>query len=250
MISVIIPTCDRPAEFLRVAIDSVLLQSLQPHEVILVDNGKNDVDSKELPEGVRLYRLPAYVGVSRARNFGAAMATSPHIAFLDDDDWWDVNFLREAWSVMQAGGARCIYGRKDAFRNGRIERYKVPSKETLTISDLLNRNPGTGGQNLLIEKCLFWEIGGFDESLLTSEDKALAIEVLLAGQRIDIAPEAAAILRAHDGPRLRHKKKYRLRFIWRYRHLYGTLGTLSKALRLIFGIIADYFRGLFRRSSG
>ena len=248
MISVIIPTCDRPATFLHEAIASVLGQSYVPHEVIIVDNGIDDIDISALPQGVIVYRLPPRVGASRSRNFGAAMATGTHLAFLDDDDWWDKDFLRETWSVMQAEGTRCVYGRKDVFRDGRVERYKCPSEETLTIPVLLRRNPGTGGQNLLIEKNFFWRVGGFTEHLRVSNDKAFAIDVLETGEKVSIAYNAAAILRPHDGPRLRNEKKYRLRFIWRYRHLYGTLGALSKALRLIAGIIADYFRGLFRLS--
>ena len=83
MISVIIPTCDRPLAFLHEAIVSVLEQSHTPHEVIVVDNGINVVDLAELPEGVTVYRLPPRVGASRSRNFGAAMATGTHLAFLD-----------------------------------------------------------------------------------------------------------------------------------------------------------------------
>lgn len=249
MISVIIPTCDRPAEFLQKATASVLEQSLPPHEVIIVDNGTIDVDIAKLPEGIIVYRLPPRVGASRSRNFGAAMARGTHLAFLDDDDWWDQDFLRETWSVLQAEGTRCVYGRKDVFRDGRVERYKCPSEETLTIPVLLRRNPGTGGQNLLIEKELFWRVGGFTEHLRVSNDKAFAIDVLETGEKVSIAYDAAAILRAHDGPRLRNEKKFRLRFIWRYRHLYGTLGALKKALRLIFGIAKDHIRGVFRRSS-
>lgn len=58
MISVIIPTCDRPAKFLYEAVVSVVEQSHSPHEVLVVDNGINDVDISAVPEGVTVYRLP------------------------------------------------------------------------------------------------------------------------------------------------------------------------------------------------
>ena len=218
MITVIIPTCDRPAEFLREAIDSVLAQTLPPSEVIVVDNGTRDADPAALPDGVTLYRLPPRVGPSRARNFGAAMAKGTHLAFLDDDDWWDADFLREAWLVLQAEGAGGVYGRLDCFQNGKIETFKCPTVETLSIPILLRRNPGTSGQNLLIEKLLFWRVGGFNERLLTSEDKAIAIDCLLNRERISVAPKAIAIIREHNGSRLSKNLLGRLNFIWRYRN--------------------------------
>lgn len=247
MISVIIPTCDRPAEYLRTAIGSVLEQSLPADEIILVDNGTRPAELSALPEGVLMYRLPPRVGPSRARNFGAAMARGSHLAFLDDDDWWDTGFLHEAWAVLQDEGVRCVYGRKDIFRDGKVQRYKCPSRETLTIDILLRRNPGTGGQNLLIEKELYWRVGGFDEHLCTSEDKGLALEVLRAGEQIGIARKAAAILRSHQGIRARRTRLRRLLFTWKYRHLLGLGGLLGATLKLLIQDLRGRLRPVLRK---
>lgn len=247
MISVIIPTCDRPAEFLREAINSALGQSLAPGEVIVVDNGTRDADPAAFPEGVTLYRLPPRVGPSRARNFGAAMARGSHLAFLDDDDWWDVDFLREAWAVLDTEGVPCVYGRKDIHRNGVQKRYKELTSETLTVSTLLRRNPGTGGDNLLIEKALYWRIGGFDETLRSSEDRALPLEVLRSGERIALAPNAVAILREHGGERLRHAHLARLRFVWKYRGLLGWPGSLHVSSRIVKSYVRTRLRELRAR---
>lgn len=233
MISAIIPTCDRPLDFLLTAIASAKAQTLAPSQIIVVDNGVNRVAADRLPEGVTLYQLPPRVGASRSRNFGAAMASGSYLAFLDDDDWWDPDFLRETWSVMQAEQTRAAYGRKDVFRHGQVQRYKCPTPATLTIPVLLNSNPGTGGQNFVVSKELFWRAGGFTENLRVSNDKAFAIDLLLTGEKVSIAPKAAAVLRVHDGPRLRHERLHRLRFIWRYRALYGPRRAITKSAGLI-----------------
>ncbi len=233
MISVIIPTCDRPPEFLKQAIDSVLSQSLAPSEIIVVDNGTRDADPTAIPEGVTLYRLPPRVGPSRARNFGAAMAKSSYLAFLDDDDWWDKNFINEAWNILQSEGVNCVYGRKDISRNGCVEPYKCLSPETLNIPTLLRRNPGTGGQNLLITKKLFWEVGGFDVKLRTSEDRSLALEILLIGNKIAIAPEAVLVMRNHDGVRARQAKIHQLFFVWKYRKKLGFGPMMIESFRVV-----------------
>ncbi|MEI4233135.1 glycosyltransferase family 2 protein [Roseovarius sp. D22-M7] len=232
-ISVIIPTCDRPSEFVCTAIRSVLAQSLTPLEVIVVDNGTHNADPASLPQGVTLYRLPPRVGPSRARNFGAAMAKGTHLAFLDDDDWWDTNYLREATAVLQAVRTRCVYGRLDIHRNGNLELYKSLDPDNLQISVLLHRNPGTYGSNLLIEKTLFWRAGGFNETLRTSEDKALAIELMLFDERISASPMAIAVLRDHQGSRLSTNIIGRLRFVRLYRHNLSYMEYLAIGFRIL-----------------
>jgi glycosyltransferase involved in cell wall biosynthesis len=85
LISVIIPTADRPPAFLLDAVTSVLAQTLAPMEILVMDNGLRAVDPAILPGGVTLVRLAPRVGPSRARNAGAAKARGAHLAFLDDE---------------------------------------------------------------------------------------------------------------------------------------------------------------------
>jgi glycosyltransferase involved in cell wall biosynthesis len=198
-----------------------------------VDNCTIEIDHDALPDGVTIYRLPRRVGPSRARNFGAAMASGTHLAFLDDDDWWDRDFLRETWVALNAEEARCACGRLDVYRENRIEQFKCTTQDTLTIPVLLRRNPGTTGTNLLIEKTLFWYVGGFDEQLRISEDKALVLEILHAGEKIAIAPDAVAIMRNHDGARASQARHYKLLFSWKYRSLLGYRGLFRELFRLL-----------------
>lgn len=241
-ISTIIPTCDRPAQYLREALESIRTQSFPASEILVVDNGTVSVCASDFPSGVKLFRLPPRVGPSRARNFGAAMAQGTHLAFLDDDDWWDADFLKEATNVLQNEGVRCVYGRKDLYRQGRIEPYKCPSIETLTVPNLLRRNPGTGGQNLLIEKELFWKIGGLKVDLKTSEDKALAIDILQLGHKIGIAPKAAAIFRDHPGARASQNVIGRLKFIFKYHSLASPIIVLSISSSILIQAIKVKFK--------
>lgn len=231
-VSVIIPTYDRP-DFLGDAVASVLAQTLQPLEILIVDNGSIAVDEGKLPQTATVHRMAPGVGPSRARNFGAALASGPYIAFLDDDDWWDPNFLMEARSVMASERVSCVYGRKMASCAGQMTPYKLAAPDELTVSTLLRRNPGTGGMNLLIERRLFLEIGGFDNRLLLSEDRALALEVLLRGERIATAPRAIAVVRHHSASRLRQRHVRKLSFVWKYRRLYSPVGFLLATGRIL-----------------
>ena len=88
--SVVIPTRNRPA-LLASAITSVVDQTFDDLEVVLIDDGSDPPVRSEAFSDVRIlkvYRNERAQGAAAARNLGAAMATGDFIAFLDDDDLW------------------------------------------------------------------------------------------------------------------------------------------------------------------
>jgi glycosyltransferase involved in cell wall biosynthesis len=105
-VSVIIPSYNR-ADYVQVAIQSVLQQTYQDLEIIVCDDGSTDNTVgvvKSIQAGSNLpiiiERLPYNLGVSAARNRGIFLAHGELIAFLDSDDSWkpeklekQINFL-------------------------------------------------------------------------------------------------------------------------------------------------------------
>lgn len=94
-VSVVIPLYNK-VEFVERALQSVFDQTLQPIEIVIVDDGSSD-GGAELVEriddaGIRLIRQ-ANAGVSAARNRGIETAKGELIAFLDADDEWMPDFL-------------------------------------------------------------------------------------------------------------------------------------------------------------
>ena len=91
LVSVIIPAYNA-AGFVRGAIDSVLAQTLQDFEVIVVDDGSNDETAKVFEQRqsdprVR-YFYQANCGLPGARNAGAKVSSGEYLAFLDADDFF------------------------------------------------------------------------------------------------------------------------------------------------------------------
>ncbi|MGC2403481.1 MAG: glycosyltransferase family 2 protein [Acidobacteriaceae bacterium] len=90
-VSVVIPTRGRPELVLR-AVRSALVQTLVPHEVIVVVDGPDPATCQalsSLPDRrVRVIALETPVGGAEARNVGARAASGDWIALLDDDDAW------------------------------------------------------------------------------------------------------------------------------------------------------------------
>lgn len=90
MISVIIPTFNK-ASLLMEAIESVLSQTFQDFEIIIIDDGSTD-GTGEIVEKIGdpriVYHFQNNEGVNRARNKGIEISKGDHLAFLDHDDIW------------------------------------------------------------------------------------------------------------------------------------------------------------------
>jgi glycosyltransferase involved in cell wall biosynthesis len=100
-VSVIITVHKRVA-FLPEAIDSVLGQSYQDFEVIVVEDGSDTAKETVERYGERVrYVWQAQKGVGPARNTGARVAAGAWLAFLDDDDWWAPQKLERQIALAQ-----------------------------------------------------------------------------------------------------------------------------------------------------
>jgi glycosyltransferase involved in cell wall biosynthesis len=104
LVTVAIPTYNRPT-FLREALDSVLMQSLQDFNILVVDD-KSPYDVESLVEDyhdprIRLLRQPSNVGVRR--NWRTALCTpaTRYVAFLEDDNLWLPHHLQQAIDALE-----------------------------------------------------------------------------------------------------------------------------------------------------
>lgn len=95
-VSIIVPIYNA-APYLRECIDSLVGQTWQDIEVILVNDGSTD-DSASICESYAsdprvIYHYQKNAGVSAARNAGLDLATGDYICFVDSDDWLELDAL-------------------------------------------------------------------------------------------------------------------------------------------------------------
>lgn len=221
-LSVVIPTCDREA-LLREALECVLTQSVLPDEVIIINNGRSKVALGALPEFVRVIDIMPYAGASQARNFGVLLAQGDYIAFLDDDDLWEKDYVRKVKAfIVEQQQPDCILTRLDKLIDDKIQSFKDPGAHDDLLAELLVRNPGSGGTNTVIKKQVFIAVGGFDCKMSALEDVSFTLELLLKQYQVMPASHIQAIVREHAGEHLsasRTSFEGRRIFFAKYHHL-------------------------------
>ena len=95
----VIVNCYNSEKFIAECVNSVLNQSYQNFEVIIVDNLSTDNTRKEIlalsDQRIRYHKAKSFLQLGEARNFGLDLTKGNYIAFLDSDDYWHKDKLSE-----------------------------------------------------------------------------------------------------------------------------------------------------------
>ncbi len=183
--SVIIPTFNR-AQFLIHAITSVLEQSMQDFELIIINDGSTDETStllKKISNKLNSEKLiiidQANHGVSHARNQGLKVAKAKYIAFLDSDDRWHKDKLQKQYEyLLQKPDTKLLHSDELWIRNGkRVNPKKIHAKaggdQFLRSIDLCCISPSS----VVIAKEVLDEFNGFNEAYPVCEDYDLWLKI-------------------------------------------------------------------------
>ena len=176
-VSVIIPTFNRSG-FLQAALESVLSQTFQDFEIIVVDDASGEdvqgVVQRLHDPRIRYIRHKMNKGEAGARNTGLMYAQSEYIAFLDDDDVWfpkklglQVRALEK--STLKVGGIYSGYIAVDCG-SSRILHTKIPTKRGDIYQDLLIRNLIGTPSTVLVRRSCIATAGLFDETIFYGVD--------------------------------------------------------------------------------
>jgi glycosyltransferase involved in cell wall biosynthesis len=214
VVSCIIPTHGRDA-LLEQALTSITRQSGDfPIDVVVVD----DLSSMVTEELVRKFentKLPRFRfsyearastpgsgGASGSRNQGAAVAQGKYLAFLDDDDLWDEKYLENAVdALVQSEADLAVTWMNVLERDGTVAPL-LSIREGLVPGDVVSRNPGVTGSNIVIDRNVYSTMHGFDEHLPVSNDKDFFVRFLLGGYSYVAVVHRSAIHRRHSGDQL------------------------------------------------
>jgi len=228
-VSVVIPVFNS-ARYIREAIDSVLAQSLQPIEIIVVDDGSTD-NTKDVIDkfkGKIIYCWQQNAGSGKARNAGIKKATGEWIAFLDSDDrWQDNHLLKLTKRLLDSDDIGMIYGAQryvDALGvpcEGKHKQNNYP--EGWIFSELFQANY-IATPAVVVRRSLLIERNCFNESEIfrNAQDYDLWLRIS-ANARILSEPEVVFDYRRHTDNRTLDES----------RRVKGVLAALNNAVFMI-----------------
>lgn len=162
LISVIIPAynCEK---YIAKALDSVLNQSYENLEVIVVDDCSKDTTLnivqcyQNIDSRVHILKHKNNRGVSCTRNFGVKEAKGDWIALLDSDDYWKLDKLEKQMKrIQETDSFMCCTGRKLINKEGKEIGRNIPVLEFVTYKMLLRTNYIVCS-SILIKKSLLLE---------------------------------------------------------------------------------------------
>jgi len=206
-VSVILPAFNR-LRYLRSAVDSVFAQSFGDWEMIIADDGSDEETNAFLAElesrpKVTVIRLPHSGNPGTVRNAGARQARGRYIAFLDSDDTWLPQKLERQIDLLRhRKDRRWIYTgylRIDDLGNA----LTVPSPVAwipcrgAILEPLLRLEASVATAAVVVERELFMQVGGFDETLSMFEHYDLWLR-LAQHSEIDLIDEPLTCLRSHE----------------------------------------------------
>lgn len=236
MFSVVIPVAER-IEPLSRALKSVLGQTRQDFEVVIVENNSEDPSRHDQlvadlgDRRLRLFHLGDCANANVARNFGVAQTRGRYVAFLDSDDEWYPGHLEQSLECLEQSKADFVYGGIEVFDGNMTARRTA---RDLAVgedpADYLFGAPAGWAQTstYVVERELATKVG-WDESLRRHQDFDFFIRVCRVARsaanpaktvRVNWIKGAA---RAHDAQSMidffeKHKenfsKRARRRFCW------------------------------------
>lgn len=178
MVSIIVPTFNRP-EMLRCALQSILVQTYTNFEIIVVNDGGEDIQELLGPLNTRNNIVYLQHETTRersaARNSGLKAARGKYIAYLDDDDRYYPDHLRVLVNFLESSRVKVAYS--DAYRA--VETFEnntyVVKQRQLLYSSAFDPNRLLV-ENLFPNLCIMHAkectstVGMFDETYQTHED--------------------------------------------------------------------------------
>ena len=236
--SIIIPVRNRSmfTKACLLAIEKSVPADKLPHEVIVVDDGSTDDTPALLTSwclsrvNARVLRLSQNSGFARACNEGARLARGKYIVLLNNDTLPTPGWLESMLELAAGEPEVGIVGSKLLFPDGRIQHIGVAFDEGKNPGHIYRGFPAdirpakvsreyqaVTGACLLVDRDLFWSVGGLDEAYENSyEDVDLCLKLRARGCRILVCADST-LYHFESMSENRHARDFRNRALLKIR---------------------------------
>lgn len=236
LVSIVVPTHNRSV-LLQRALNSLLKQTYKNIEIIVVDDGSVDntqelLRDKYSTENIVTLKNCTSQGAPVARNKGIGAAQGEFITFLDDDDEFKPERIEKMMAAWDDKWAYISTGRDYIKNNGRKEIQFLP--EVIELDAMLYQH--VAGNSVLTKTSRIQSLGGFDESLTSSQDYDMWLRLNIAYGSGYCVQESLCITHTeHEAPRITssiNKTKGHLAFYKKHKHLMTRSQRKSKLFEI------------------
>lgn len=248
LVSIIIPTYNH-AKYLSRALQSVINQTYENWEVIVIDNHSTDdtfrVVNDYTDPRIKYLKIHNDGIIAKSRNLGIISAKGDWIAFLDSDDWWSNNKLKTCM-LYCSNEVDLIYHQLEIKYNQRKyfgrKIIKTRKLKKPVLIDLLFSGNAISNSSVVVKKEILEKIGFIDETrdLVGSEDYNTWIKISTLTDKFLYLPNILGYYFMHD--QNTSKKDMSIP----YRHAtYSFLSVLSKNQKIKLEANIRYLSGRF-----
>ncbi len=253
IVSVIITTHKRSYNVLYRAIASVLSQSYDKFELIIIDDSpKSFPERKSIKENIerlkddriRYFQNNTNIGACASRNRGVSLSKGEYIAFLDDDDEWYPNKLEKQICCFEKEDIGIVYCNVDLYYDDTQKTIIRNKSNDAPIGDVFNRlftNNVIGSTSFpMIRRKSFDEVKGFDESMPALQDWDLWLRIT-KNSKVFYISEVLGKYHFYKGDRLSNNSDKRLRGYLRIREKHMDYLNKNEMVKSQFDMVATFF---------
>lgn len=183
-VSIVIPTYNR-AHLIERAVRSVIYQTYQDFEIIIVDDGSDDDTEKEIKKlsdsRLRYIRHDTNKGAAAARNTGIKASRGKYIAFQDSDDVWVEDKMEKQMKAFETAPPEVGVIYTGSWRMKHMKKIYTPppliKQKDGDIHHLLLRKSFVSTPTAVVKRACFDAVGMFDEELPRFQDWDLFLRI-------------------------------------------------------------------------
>ena len=258
LLSIIVPVYNNE-RYLRKCIDSIINQTLQDIEIIIVDDGSTDNSSNICDEYlIRNHRIKVIhkenEGSTIARLKGLSIMSGEYVGFVDSDDWIEKDtyekmilaMKRDTYTDICIGGYICDYGNK-RINPFEVKQENVLNKEEAQITMFEGKTFNWSLCDKIYKSELFSEIKKWNEDIVYGEDSLANWQLFCKANRVIYVPVYGYHYNLANSDSMTHQAfdKKRLTYIDVYDMILTEIPLKQKSLQyavslLLIKIAIDY----------
>ena len=245
LVSIITP-CYNSEKFLDECISSVLNQTYQNWEMLIVDDNSSDNSSilinsySKKDERIKPLYLNDNIGAAMARNKAISKAKGKYLAFLDSDDVWLPKKLEVQTNFMKKNNCSFVFSSYSVISDDEKPNYTISVPETITYKRYL-KNTIIGCLTVMLDKEKFKKIEM--PNLRSSHDMALWLNLLKQEKYAYGIAQDLAIYREHKSSNT--SNKFRAIYdVWNVYRKHEKLNLFYSIYNFVFYAINAFIKRL------